>query len=72
MSRRLPEARETLDLVFSVVAADTATKRRQRQVLRQLRENQLACLHVRDLHAAVWFSAADSTLHGSVAAVTVR
>ena len=48
-AKKLLEAREALDLVFPVVAGDTTAKRRQRQVLGQLSENQLACVHGRDL-----------------------
>lgn len=43
----LIEAREALDLVLGLVARDAATKRVQRQVLHQLRENRLARVHRR-------------------------
>jgi hypothetical protein len=46
-AQKLLEACEAFDLVLPVVAGDTTTKRRQRQVLGQLRENQLACVHER-------------------------
>lgn len=46
-TQKLLEAREALDLVLPAIAGHAATKRRQRQVLGQLSENQLACVHER-------------------------
>jgi hypothetical protein len=47
-TQKLLEACEALDLVLPAVAGHAATKRRQRQVLGQLSENQLPCVHDRD------------------------
>jgi hypothetical protein len=41
----LIQTSETLDLVMSTVSRHTATKRRQRQMLHQLRKDQLPCMH---------------------------
>jgi len=38
----LIEARKALDLVFSAIGRNATTKRRQRQMLRNLREHQFA------------------------------
>src|ERR1700722_15471914 len=47
-TQKLLETREALGLVLAVVAGDTASKRRQRQVLGQLGENELSFVHVND------------------------
>jgi len=44
-AQKLLEASEAFDLVLPAISGDTTTKRRQRQVLGQLGENQLACVH---------------------------
>jgi hypothetical protein len=41
----LIEAREALDLVLAAIARHATTKRRQRQMLRDLREHQFAQVH---------------------------
>ena len=46
-TQKLLETREAFDLVLATIAGDTTTKRCQRQVLGQLGENQLACVHER-------------------------
>src|ERR1019366_7025965 len=44
-AKKLLETGETLDLVLAAVNAHAATKRRERQVARQLCENRLARMH---------------------------
>ena len=54
-AQKLIEAGEALDLVLAAIRRHTTAKCRQRQMLRDLREHQLAYVHVR--HPRKWIFA---------------